>query len=43
VQQTLEDALEAMVERALWVKGSIEHAADLPPGATRHDPWSGLS
>lgn len=43
VQRALEGALDVMVERSLWVKGVLEDAADLPPGATRHDPWSGIS
>jgi DTW domain-containing protein YfiP len=44
VQAHLEYVFRAMVERTLWVRGSLSASAvtgGLPPGATRHDPESG--
>lgn len=43
VRSALEEALELMVARALWVKGDIDDVPDLPPSAERHDPRSGLA
>ncbi|MES1206643.1 MAG: tRNA-uridine aminocarboxypropyltransferase [Pseudomonadota bacterium] len=44
VRGALEKVFDAMVERTLWSRGSIdatEVAAGIPPGALRHDPRSG--
>lgn len=45
VQTALEDVLDAVVHRTLWVKGqmdAVDALGGLPPGAERHDPLSGL-
>ena len=44
VQEALERVFRAMVERTLWVRGSLaaeEVTGGIPEGATRHDPRSG--
>ena len=44
VQEALERVFRAMVERTLWVRGSIaaeDVTGGIPVGATRHDPRSG--
>ena len=46
VQEALEHVFRAMVERTLWVRGTIGADAvtgGLPGRATKHDPRSGLS
>lgn len=45
VQSALEHVFRAMVERTLWVRGSLqteEVTGGIPEGTTRHNPRSGL-
>ncbi len=45
VRDALEKVFSVMVERTLWVRGSIadeEVSGGVPDGATRHDPMSGV-
>lgn len=46
VREALERVFRAMVERTLWVRGSIpadEVTGGLPPGVNKHDPRSGVA